>query len=161
VAEVRITDQRQIEVPVSAVWAAVKDPAAHADWHPYVTAIEGEHALGATRRCSVIVGKKHGTTEERCIEDEVDQRIIWAIDHDSTGFGRMVRDWRAGFSLQPAGEGTLVMAESVFVPRSVLVRAMVPVISRKFHQAQQAILLGLADSCERAHSIQAEINLNP
>jgi uncharacterized protein YndB with AHSA1/START domain len=152
VAEVRITDELLIQAPPSAVWAAIKDPAAHAEWHPFVTEIEGEHALGATRVCSVIVGKKHGTTHERCVEDEPAQRIIWAIDHDSTGFGRMVTDWRAGFGLRPAGEATCVTAESVFLPKGVMVRVMAPIVRRKFHQAQRAILGGLSDSCGRAES---------
>ena len=96
-AEVRITDETLIGVSAAQVWAAIKDPATHAHWHPFVTAISGEHRLDATRSCSVVVGKKTGQTKERCIEDEQERRLSWAIEEDSTGFSRMVSDWRAGF----------------------------------------------------------------
>jgi uncharacterized protein YndB with AHSA1/START domain len=148
-SEQRIADELLIDAPVTTVWDAIKDPITHARWHPFLTAIDGEHALGAERYCSIIVGKKHGTTRERCVEEDDRRRISWAIDDDSTGFSRMVSDWRAGFILLPAGARTREMAESVFQPTSMLVRLMSPIVKRKFHQTQTAILAGLKNECER------------
>ena len=147
-AEVRIADDALIDAPVNEVWAAIKDPATHVRWHPFVTGIVGDHRLGATRSCSVLVGTKSGETRERCVEDEEDRRIIWAIEEDSTGFSRMVSDWRAGFTLEAADGATRVIAESVFRPKSVLVRTMSPLVRRKFHQAQRSILAGLKRAIE-------------
>lgn len=149
-AEVRITDETLIGVPAVEVWAAIKDPGTHARWHPFVTAISGEHRLGATRSCSVIVGKKSGETKERCVEDVQERRLSWAIEEDSTGFSRMVSDWRAGFTLQARDGATCVTAESVFEPKSALLRLMSPLIKRKFHQAQRAILAALKQAAENA-----------
>jgi hypothetical protein len=74
---------------------------------------------------------------------------MWAVERDSTGFSRMVADWRTGFSLQPQGPGaTLVRAQSLFRPRLVA-RLMAPLIRRKFHQTQRAILNGLKQHAER------------
>jgi len=39
-----------------------------------------------------------------------------AIEEDSTGFGHMVTDWRAGFTVETHPAGALVRAESSFVP---------------------------------------------
>jgi uncharacterized protein YndB with AHSA1/START domain len=147
VRETRIVDDVVIEAPVSTVWAALKDPGAHTAWHPFVTAIEGEHALGAARSCSVSVGGKDGVTQELCIEELEGRRIVWRIDHDTTGFSRMVSDWRAGFSLEPVHAGTRVVAESAFRVKSPLLRLMHPIVRRKFHQTQQAILAGLDSFC--------------
>ena len=149
-AEMRITDEALIDAPPDEVWAAIKDPGTHARWHPFVTAISGEHRLGATRSCSVIVGKKTGETKERCFEDEQERRLSWAIEEDSTGFSRMVSDWRASFSLQALDGTTRVSAESVFEPKSALIRLMSPLVKRKFHQAQQAILAALKQAAENA-----------
>jgi uncharacterized protein YndB with AHSA1/START domain len=149
---VRIVDELVVRAPISDVWAAIKDPVAHAGWHPFLTGIEGEHALAATRACSVDVGGKQGTTRERCVEEERERRIVWAIEEDSTGFSRMVSDWRAGFGLELAGAETRVVAESVFRPRSVLIRIMSPIVKRKFHHAQRAILAGLKNACEETAS---------
>jgi hypothetical protein len=74
---------------------------------------------------------------------------MWSVESDSTGFSRMVTDWRTGFSLQPRGAGaTLVWAQSLFRPR-LSARLMAPVIRRKFHQTQRAILDGLRQHVEQ------------
>jgi uncharacterized protein YndB with AHSA1/START domain len=146
--EVRIADDIHIDAPIAAVWIAIEDPATHTRWHPFVTEIAGRHELEQIRTCSVLVGKKHGQTRERCVEHDHGRRIAWAIEEDSTGFARMVTGWHAGFALTSSDGGTIVTAESTFRPRNLLVRAMLPIIRRKFHQTQQAILSSLKDSLE-------------
>jgi hypothetical protein len=93
--EVRIVDELRIGAPIDAVWHTIEDPVAHARWHPFVIAIDGGHGLYEIRSCSVQVGKKEGTTRERCVEREERGRIVWTIEEDSTGFGRMVSGWRS------------------------------------------------------------------
>jgi hypothetical protein len=152
---VRIADELRLDARIDVVWHAIEDPAAHAQWHPFVTAIDGGHGLHDIRSCSVQVGKKAGTTTERCVEREDRARIAWAIDENSSGFARMVSGWRSGFSLAERDDATIVTAESTFRPGNLLVRAMLPVIRRKFHQTQQAILRGLQDAVERDAGIAA------
>jgi len=75
---------------------------------------------------------------------------MWTIEQDSSGFSRMVSDWCTGFSLEPQGSGaTRVTAQSLFTPKRFLARLMMPVIRRKFHQTQRAILDGLKQHTER------------
>ena len=75
---------------------------------------------------------------------------MWAMEHDSSGFSRVVADWQTGFSLAPQGPGaTRVRAVSQFRPKGPLVRVMMPTIRRKFHQTQRAILHGLKQHAER------------
>jgi uncharacterized protein YndB with AHSA1/START domain len=143
---VRIADELQVNAPIDVVWHAIENPESHARWHPFVTAIAGGHELNEIRSCSVKVGKKDGSTKERCVEREERARIAWAIEEDSTGFGKMVSEWRAGFRLAERDAATIVTAESTFRPNNVLVRTMLPLIRRKFHQTQQAILRGLQEA---------------
>jgi uncharacterized protein YndB with AHSA1/START domain len=144
-----IEDQVTIHGRASEVWEAIRDPATHAEWHPFLTRITGEHRVGAVRRCDVIVGKKSGHTEERCTGCEHERNITWLIEKDTTGFSRMVSDWTAGFSLEPQGSvAVLVKANSTFVPKNLLVRLTMPLIRRKFHQTQQIILNGLKQFIE-------------
>jgi len=147
--EVRIEDTAVVGAPAAMVWAAIKDPAVHAEWHPFVIGISGEHALGAVRSCSVLVGKRRGETTERCVEEEPERRIVWRIEEDSTGFSRLVSEWRAGFTLQSVDGGTRVTAESTFRPRRALLRLLRPLVARRFHRAQQAILAGLERAVEQ------------
>lgn len=146
--EVTIEDELRVEAPAPEVWEAITDPAAHARWHPFVTDIAGEHRLGQVRTCSVIVGKKRGETMERCVEEHDKSSIVWVVEEDSSGFSRMASNWHAGFALAHRDGATVVTARSTFVPNNVLVRAMVPLIRRKFHRAQRAILAGLKVSLE-------------
>jgi len=147
-SEVRIEDNLAIDASAPEVWHALEDPAAHARWHPFVTQITGEHRLGQVRTRSVVVGGKHGQTKERCVVEEPASRIGWTVQEDATGFGRMVSNWCAGFSLTPRDGKTLVTAESTFEPNNLLVRAMLPMIRRKFHQTHRAILAALKESLE-------------
>jgi uncharacterized protein YndB with AHSA1/START domain len=154
-SEVRMADELRIDASVDVVWHAIEDPAAHARWHPFVSAIAGGHELGEIRSCSVRVGKKEGTTKERCVEREEGARIAWAIEEDSTGFARMVSGWRSGFSVAEREGATVVTAQSTFRPNSVLVRAMLPLVRRKFHQTQRAILRGLQEAVEGDRAARA------
>jgi uncharacterized protein YndB with AHSA1/START domain len=154
-SEVRIADALRIDAPIDVVWAAIADPAAHARWHPFVTAIAGGHELHEIRSCSVQVGKQEGWTKERCVQREERARIAWSIEEDSAGFGRMVSGWRSGFSLAERDGATIVTAHSTFRPNNVLVRAMLPLIRRKFHQTQQAILSGLQEAVGGGRSARA------
>jgi len=145
-----IKDEVVVKASGSEVWEAIRDPALHADWHPFVDSIRGEHALGASRRCAVRVGKKAGETEEHCTVFEEERRILWQIDEDSTGFLRLVSNWTAGFVLEPAGSGaTRVTAQSAFERKNLLLVLMLQMIRRKFHQTQQAILAGLKQFVEK------------
>jgi uncharacterized protein YndB with AHSA1/START domain len=148
--EVTITDETSINAPITSVWEAIQRPAEHARWHPYLSRIDGEHELGQARECTVLVRRKQGRTRERCVEFEAGHRIFWEIEEDSTGFARMVSGWRAGFSLEERDGATAVSAESRFRPRNIAVRAMLPVIRRKFHQTQRDILGGLEKAVARA-----------
>jgi uncharacterized protein YndB with AHSA1/START domain len=157
-SEVRIADELRIKAPIAAVWRAIEDPAGHARWHPFVREITGNHELGQVRTCSVHVAGKQGQTRERCVEHDVGRRIAWAIEEDSTGFGRMVSGWRAGFAMTEQDGVTTVTAASTFEPCNLLVRAILPVIRRKFHQTQRTILRALRDSLESSAS---GVDLNP
>jgi uncharacterized protein YndB with AHSA1/START domain len=154
-SEVRIADALRIDAPIDVVWAAIADPAAHARWHPFVTAIAGGHELHEIRLCSVQIGRKEGSTKERCVEREKGARIAWAIEEDSTGFGRMVSGWLSGFSLTERDRATNVTAHSTFRPNNLLVRAMLPMIRRKFHRTQRAILRGLQKAVEGDRATRA------
>jgi hypothetical protein len=153
VAEVRIADQVDVAAPTGAVWDAIRDPVAHARWHPFVTEISGEHRRGATRACRVDLGRRTGETHERCIAHEHERRLAWRIEEDSSGFLRLATDWTAGFELEPAGpERTRVTAVSAFRPRSLLVRPMLPLVRRRFGATQRAILAALRDKVERGNN---------
>jgi uncharacterized protein YndB with AHSA1/START domain len=144
-----IRDEIVLRAPVERVWKAIEDPATHAQWHPFLKHVAGEHVLGAIRKCDVLVGKKAATTEERCSTYDESRKIMWTIEQDTSGFSRMVSDWSAGFSLEAKGsDETRVVAQSAFTLTKLISRLMLPMIRRKFHQTQQSILGGLKQHVE-------------
>ncbi|MDX6333021.1 MAG: hypothetical protein QOG05_361, partial [Streptosporangiaceae bacterium] len=93
---------------------------------------------------------RHRSTRELCSAYDEARTIMWTVEQDSSGFSRLVSDWRTGFSLQDQGSGaTRVTAQSLFTPKRLVARLMMPVIRRKFHQTQRAILAGLQRHAER------------
>jgi len=144
-----IRDEVIVAAPTSEVWDAIQDPTRHAQWHPALRRIDGEHTLGTVRKCDVMAGKKPGSTEERCTTYDEGRKIMWTIEKDSTGFSRMASDWSSGFTLEPRGpDTTRVVARSVFNPSGLPARLMLPLIRRKFHQTQLSILTGLKHHVE-------------
>ena len=152
-----IRDAVVIKASHHDVWDAIRDPHQHARWHPVLARIKGEHVLGAVRTCEVLIGKKTSTSRERCIVYDERRAIEWAIEHDGSGFSRMAKDWTAGFALEPRSDNqTRVEARSVFSLRTLLARIMLPLIRRKFHQTQRAILDGLRQHVEDRSRAQEE-----
>ena len=74
---------------------------------------------------------------------------MWAVEHDSTGFSRMVTDWRRGFSLQPQGPGGHPRASGEPVQAEAAGSLDGAGDPGKFHQTQRAILDGLRQHVEQ------------
>jgi uncharacterized protein YndB with AHSA1/START domain len=151
---IEIADSAEVDAAVPDVWAAIADPRRHAGWHPFVTAITGSHREGAARTCEVIVGGRRGRTEEHCVRCDEGHEIVWQVDNDTTGFSRMVSEWRAGFRLTagPRSETTTVTAISSFRPANLLIRLTLPLVRRRFHRVQRAILAALKRHVESPHA---------
>ena len=132
-----IADSLQVHARAAEVWSAIADPARHAAWHPFVTTITGAHRERGRAGDPLRRHQEAGSVHEG-------REILWAIDRDTTGFSKMVSDWRAGFRLAVSadGETTTVCAISSFTPKPV-VRPLLPLIRRRFHQTQAAILAAL------------------
>ena len=114
-----ITDQVIVQAPLGRVWAAIQGPAEHVKWHPFATHIDGEHALGVTRTCSVLIGGKPGSSRERCSDlrrgpdDHVDRRA-----GQQAGSPAWCRTGAPASSLEPQGSAaTRVTAQSLFTPK--------------------------------------------
>jgi hypothetical protein len=73
--------------------------------------------------------------------------MAWLVENSTALAG-----WsptRARFALTKHGDATVAAAESIFEPNNLLVRAMLPMIRRKFHEIQRTILASLKESLER------------
>jgi uncharacterized protein YndB with AHSA1/START domain len=144
-----ISDVLDIDAPVGLVWQALRDPISHAEWHPLVRRIVGDHALGEVRTCEVVLGGKDGQAVERCTTYDEGSAIAWTVQSDTSGFSRMVSDWSSGFRLEQLSDRrTRVTAWSAFRPRTFALRLMLPMVKLKFHRIQREVLGGLRAGVE-------------
>jgi hypothetical protein len=72
----------------------------------------------------VLVGRRHGETKERCVVEEPGSRIVWLVEEDPTGFGRMVSNSRAGFALTDRRAILTALKESLETQRDAIDRAI-------------------------------------
>jgi uncharacterized protein YndB with AHSA1/START domain len=107
-----IVDEVTINAPVTLVWKAIQDPGEHVAWHPFATRIDGEHAPGAVRTCTVRLGRKPETTRERCTSYDEASTIMSTMEHDSSGFSRTGRPASASRPWTPAAPGSRRSASS-------------------------------------------------
>ncbi|MGH2900200.1 MAG: SRPBCC family protein, partial [Solirubrobacteraceae bacterium] len=101
-----------IGAPPARVWEVLEDASLLPDWVPVVERTT-EHAEreepGAIRRCDVALGGRHGYIVERCVEAVPERRLRHAVDDDSFGFTKMLRDYSFTLELQPRGGGSTLV----------------------------------------------------
>ena len=146
-----VTDEVLVLAPAEQIWQAILDPVTQAAWHPFITSIDGVHRLGAARTCTVVLDDRPSISEERCTAFEDGRSITWSVEKDTSGFSRATNAWQHGFTLTADGtERTRVSAQSSFRPSRPLIRVMNPIIRRRFHQTQRAVLAALKQYVESA-----------
>jgi hypothetical protein len=74
-----ITDEVIVSAPAERVWRAIQDPVEHVKWHPFAARIDGEHSLGGVRECSVLVGKRPGTTAQSTFRPRPLVRVMMPV----------------------------------------------------------------------------------
>ena len=115
---------------------------AHARWHPFATRITGEHGLGATRACAVVVGKDprdQGPLRRgrRIPTDQLGHQA--RLDRLQSHGPRLAHRLRARAARrQHGGQGRQRLPAE-----ECSHSADAPIVRRKLHQTQQPIVVGL------------------
>ena len=120
---------------------AIEGAEAHARWHPFATS-PANTAWEQPGRAQSSSAKTH-EIKDRCVEDgesQTDQLGHRArLDRLQSHGPRLAHRLRAR-----AREGsTVVRADSAFRPKNAVIRLTAPIVRRKLHQTQQAIVVGL------------------
>ena len=141
--------EQLIGAPPSRVWQVLEDPSRLPDWVPVVERVtenEEREREGSVRRCEVAIGSRRGYMVERCLESVPERRLRHAVEDDSLGFTKMLRDYTFTLELAPRGaHETLVTIESFYEPRGLLARVMNAVMMRRrFASVRSDMLRGLS-----------------
>lgn len=140
-----------IDASVSAVWAIITDINLLHKVNPGVIKAMGRmDKQGETRTCEMNNNGRKGTMTERLIELVPEKKTVWAIESDSMGMAKMLKDPRFCFYLEKLEDHkTKIVNESYYMPANWMGKIMnTLMMKRKMGQIQEQILSNIKSIAE-------------
>ena len=115
-----------INASISSVWAIITDINLLQKVNPGVIKATGRmDKQGETRTCEMNNRGKKGTMTEKLIELVPETKTVWAIESDTMGMAKMLKDPRFCFYLEKIDDNkTKIINESYYEPANLMVRIM-------------------------------------
>jgi len=132
-----------INAPVSKVWSIITDINVLHKVNPGVIKATGRmDKQGEKRTCEMNNNGRKGTMTEKLVELVPEKKTIWAIESDTMGMSKMLKDPRFCFYLEKLGDNkTKIINESYYEPATIMVKIMnALMMKRKMGQIQEQIL---------------------
>jgi len=132
-----------INAPISKIWNIITDINILHKINPGVIKASGHmDRLGETRTCEMINNGKKGTMTEKLVEMDHEKKTVWAIENDTMGMSKMLKDPRFCFYLEKLGDSkTKIVNESYYDPANMVASIMnALMMKRKMGQIQGQIL---------------------
>jgi uncharacterized protein YndB with AHSA1/START domain len=141
-----------INAPVSSVWAIITDINLLSQINPGVIKASGRmDKQGETRTCEMDNRGKRGTMTEKLVELVPEKKTVWAIESDTMGMGKMLKDPRFCFYLEKLGDNkTKIVNESYYEPGNIMIKIMnALMMKKKMGEIQQKILTNIKSIAEK------------
>ena len=141
-----------INAPISSVWAIITDINLLPKINPGVIKATGRmDKQGETRTCEMDNKGRKGTMTEKLIELVHEKKTIWAIESDSMGMSKMLKDPRFCFYLEKIDDNnTKIINESYYEPANFMVKIMnALMMKRKMREIQEQILSNIKAIAEK------------
>jgi hypothetical protein len=141
-----------INAPVSKVWSVITDINLLHRVNPGVIKATGRMDVqGETRTCEMSNNGRTGTMTEKLIEMEYEKKTVWAIESDSMGMSKMLKEPRFCFYLEKMDDNkTKLINESYYEPANLMVTVMNTfMMKRKMGQIQTQILTNIKSLTEK------------
>ncbi|MDZ4716149.1 MAG: SRPBCC family protein [Cytophagales bacterium] len=151
-SKLQARNEATINAPISSVWAIITDIKLLGKINPGVISATGRmDKQGETRTCEMENQGKKGTMTEKLVELVHEQKIVWAIESDTMGMGKMLKDPRFCFSLEKIGDSkTKIVNESYYEPANLMVRIMNALMMKtKMGEIQGQILSNIKSIAEK------------
>ena len=115
-----------ISAPISSVWAIITDINLLHKVNPGVISAKGRmDKQGETRTCEMDNKGRKGTMVEKLIELVPEKKTVWAIESDTMGMKKMLKDPRFCFYLEKVGDNkTRIINESYYLPATLMAKIM-------------------------------------
>lgn len=141
-----------INAPISSVWAIITDINLLQKVNPGVIKATGRmDKQGETRTCEMNNRGKVGTMTEKLIELVPEKKTVWAIENDTMGMSKMLKDTRFCFYLAKLDDNrTKIVNESYYIPANIMVKVMNALMMKsKMSQIQAQILSNIKSIAEK------------
>ena len=97
---------------------------------------------GETRTCEMDNKGKKGTMTEKLIELVPEKKTVWAIENDTMGMAKMLKDPRFCFYLEKVSENkTKIINESYYEPKTFAAKIMNALMMKKMMGKIQSKIL--------------------
>ncbi len=141
-----------LNAPIGRVWAIITDINLLQKVNPGVLKATGRmDRQGETRTCEMNNRGKTGTMTERLVELIPEKKTVWAIESDTMGMSKMLKDGRFCFYLEKLDDNkTKIVNESYYESANIIVKIMNAVMmKRKMGQIQAQILSNIKSMAEK------------
>jgi hypothetical protein len=141
-----------IHAPIGRVWSIITDISLLHKINPGVIKASGRmDKQGETRTCEMDNRGRKGTMTEKLIELVPEKKTVWAIENDSMGMGKMLKDPRFCFCLEKLGDNkTKIINESYYQPANFMVKIMnTLMMKKKMGEIQEKILSNIRSIAEQ------------
>ena len=141
-----------INASISSIWAIITDINLLHKINPGVIKATGRmDKQGETRTCEMDNKGKLGTMTERLIELVPEKKTVWAIENDTMGMSKMLKDPRFCFYLEKLDDNkTKIINESYYEPANLMVKLMnALMMKKKMGQIQEQILSNIKSIAEK------------
>lgn len=141
-----------VNAPISSIWAIITDINLLQKVNPGVIKATGRmDKQGETRTCEMNNNGRKGTMTEKLIELVPEKKTVWAIESDTMGMAKMLKDPRFCFYLEKLDDNkTKIVNESYYEPANLIVRIMnALMMKKKMGQIQGQILSNIKTIAEK------------
>lgn len=141
-----------INAPISSIWAIITDINLLPKVNPGIIKATGRmDRQGETRTCEMNNRGKVGTMTEKLIELIPEKKTVWAIENDTMGMGKMLKEPKFCFYLEKLDDNrTRIVNESYYKPANFMVKMMnALVMKKKMGQIQEQILSNIKAIAEK------------
>jgi len=151
-SKLQVRNEALINARISDVWAIITDINMLPKINPGVIKATGRmDKQGETRTCEMDNKGRKGTMTEKLIELVPERKTVWAIENDTMGMSKMLRDPRFCFYLEKLGDNkTKIVNESYYEPANLMARIMnALMMKKKMGQIQEQILNNIRTLAEK------------
>jgi hypothetical protein len=151
-SKLQARNEATINAPVSKVWSIITDINLLSKINPGVITASGRmDKQGETRTCEMDNRGRKGTMTEKLIELVPEKKTVWAIENDSMGMGKMLKEPRFCFYLEKLDDNkTKLINESYYQPATLMMKIMnALMMKKKMGEIQEKILSNIKSIAEK------------